>query len=54
MINEIAKRERVFRATVTSFVDYEVRKLREPLQITNYLNEHLSTVGENMSDKLKN
>ena len=54
MINEIAKRKRTSRSTITSLMDREGRKLTEPLQIAKCLNEHFSTVGENMAEKFEN
>ena len=35
-------------------VDKDGRKLTEPTLITKCLNEHFSTVGQNMAEKFKN
>ena len=51
MINEISNRKRSTRNTVKCLVDRNGRKLSEPLQIANCLNEHFSSVGEKMAEK---
>ena len=54
LINEISNRKRKMKNNIKVLVDKDGRKLTEPTLITKCLNEHFSTVGQNMAEKFKN
>ena len=51
LINDISKRKRASNSNIKALVDKNGRKLTDPTLITKCLNEHFSSVGENMAEK---